>query len=75
MFRDFPACAFVPEAGLSPAASPQDPIVEHAANLPRQRHAVKPKFLGFYDLQKPLDPECFSLPSYGGGQNAEQADQ
>src|SRR6185295_13152053 len=35
-------------ASLSPAGPSQDPIVEHAATLPRQRHAVKSKFLGFY---------------------------
>ena len=39
-------------AGLSPAAPPRDPIVEHAATLLRERHAVKPKFLGFYRLEK-----------------------
>jgi hypothetical protein len=37
-----------------------NPLLEHAATLPRQRHAVKSKFLGFYRRQKPLQPECVS---------------
>jgi hypothetical protein len=72
MFRDFGACEFAQLAGLSPAAPSQDPIVEHAATLPRQRHAVKSKFLGFYRLQKRLHLERFSreMQAYGNPEPA-----
>jgi hypothetical protein len=52
MFRDG-GLRYQVAAGLWPARRlASDPILEHAATLARQRHAVKPKFLGLFSLTK-----------------------
>jgi hypothetical protein len=46
----------VAAAPAGPAYRP-DPILEYAATIARQRHAVKLKILGFFSLGKSLQTE------------------